>query len=97
MARERRGLRPKWVRHTLVMAELIEKGVPIKHRLLETRLTRDEALAYERAAIARYLKRGVVLANYQHNRAFKGTVADVAGDLMRKMGMARGHDRRAAV
>jgi len=65
--RQRKGLTAKWARHTEVIAECLKTGVCLKLRYLRRRMTRREALVYEREAIARYLSRGVMLANLQHN------------------------------
>jgi hypothetical protein len=82
--REIQGLAPKWVRHTQVLAHCLDAGMVITHRRLKQGMSRARALEHERLVIARYLRRGFVLANHHYNSAFKGSAVEDAGDQIKK-------------
>ena len=84
MKREELGLPVKWNLSCSAIAGLLRKGCTIDVVYPVKGVIRAEALARERAEIARLAARGVVLANLQHNPRKPSSAGEVVRAVLRR-------------
>jgi hypothetical protein len=96
LARESKGLKGKWVRHTRVIAQCLRNGIEVRTRVVKRGVKRAEALEYERDAIGRYLRRGCLLANHHYNKEFRGSADEIVANIKAKAKSARRYHVPAA-
>ena len=85
LARQKTGNAVNWVMSNEVIARLLRGRLKVAPKVLRSGLNRRQALEHERQIIEWFRRRGVILANRQHNEGFKYTAADVLKDIRRRL------------